>query len=757
MPLPDSRTPRAVSLDEPWIIRQSGAAPAGLAHLETIFAQANGYLGIRGALDQGSPPETSSQPHLLVQGVYDQQPGRYETDELVSLPDWLPIELWLGQVRLGSPQARTISSQRWLDLRDGLLAHQLELELDSGVRVKLSLERFASLADPHLLAWRMTIQVSADLECRLGWGFDADPPSQGTVHFETVDQGPWGDSGLHHTVRTLQSGITVAQAQIAQLYQNAQPAQPLLSRTATVGQRLQCEWEFACSAQQTVAIERLNAVHTSRDPLPGKPLERARHNASSSITKGFAALAQESRAAWDWKWAIADVEIEGDPLAQNALRYCISQLIQANAESDDRVAIAAKGLTGHGYRGHFFWDTEMFMEPFFVHTNPPAARNLVVYRHRTLPEARQYAEAIGCRGARFPWEATLTGCEQCPTWIKTADGEHRIVTGEQEHHISADVAYGAWYYYQATGDQNFWLHHGLELMIATARFWQSRAEWDAQQQRYVIRRVMGPDEHHDMVDNNAYTNYMAAWNLQTAAAEIDKHRHRRAVAQLLRTLGLSAQEPAAWRQIADKLYLPLAASGIIPQHDGFLQTTTESPVNKPIKQADVLMLLRLWPEAFSEKVQQVNWDFYEPLTDHESSLSPSVHSLVAARLGHLRQARDYFDMSAMTDLANVYGNTHQGLHMAAMGGTWLAVVAGFGGLQIARDGSVHLEPRLPSEWQALCYRAWIRGGILEVQITEGELLAHYDHPGDQSLSIVVLGQQTLLSSGTRHRFALNQP
>ncbi len=765
-----------------WTVRQGKWKPEDNAFRETIFAQANGYMGMRGTLDEGAPPGAPSEPYFVVQGVFDEQPGRYETDDLVNLPDPLPIEMWIGGVRLGSDEWPVRRSGRWLNLRDGVVERFLFLGTTGGVPCGLTLQRFLSMADRHLIVWRMQL-VAADLggaqedpshvfgsasdahlespreagpiECLLGWGFDANRTNLGTVHFEETGRGVWGQAGLYHVIRTLQSGVTVAQAQVARAYIDGEPAEPDATELVEEGSLLRSQWTTRVASGQKLVIERVNAVCTSRDLDPdGDPLDRAQRKCAEAAAMGFDALAEATRAVWSEKWAAADVEIEGDRLAQKALRYCLFQLMQTCPEHDDRVAIGAKALSGPGYRGHFFWDTEMFMEPFFAHTNPRAARNFSVYRHRTLPESRERAESMGCGGARFPWEGTLTGREQCPTWIELPDGgEERIVTGDQEDHISADVAYGAWHYYATSGDEEFWLRYGLELVVETARFWQSRVERDEENERWLIRRVMGPDENQKMVDNNAYTNYMAAWNLRVAAEEVAKWQKHPEGRKPLSALGVTAKERAAWERTAAEMYLPQEPSGLIAQQDGFLEVASRPDAGQPLKQADVLMLFRLFPDRFPEEVQQANWDFYEPLTAHGSSLSPSVHACVAARLGRMEQALEYFRTSVAMDLADVNGNTADGLHAASLGGAWLAAVQGFGGFWLDETGGVVLRPQLPPAWRRLRYRVKVRGGILHCSITRSQLIVCYDHPGDEALAATVLGERTTLTPGTRHTFA----
>ncbi|MGC9317919.1 MAG: glycoside hydrolase family 65 protein [Armatimonadota bacterium] len=746
----------AIRFEDDWTLAEDEAQAEDLAYLETIFAQANGYIGMRGSLDEGTPPGAPSEPYFVCQGVFDQQPGRYETDELVNLPDWLPIELEIDGAQLGSDAATVVDHQRRLRLRDGMLIRELTVRVADG-EITLLVKRFLSQANHHLAAWQMKLAADGGVSrIRLRWGFVTDRTNRGTVHVgETHHAAPSPDTVVHE-VRTLESGITVAQAQMCRMRAGGTDAAPRDTREVTGDGLAGIQWRFDVKEGQETVLERVNAVCTSRDRAEGEPRQRARACAFDAAAVGFEALAEQTRAAWAQKWARANVRIEGDRTADRALRYCLFQLMQANLDDDDRTAIGAKALSGPGYRGHFFWDTEMFMAPFFAHTIPQAARNLIAFRHRILPGSRKRAQQMGCRGARFPWEATRDGREQCPRWLPEGDGEVRIFTGEREDHITADVAWGAWYYYQVTGDDDFWYQQGLELLVEGARFWRSRVEWHEDRQRFEIRRVMGPDENHKLVDNNAYTNYLAAWTLETAAEVVERRSNERSWAARLGALGVEADEPRRWRRTAAAMYLPLERkTGLIPQHDGFVDAVRDGKPVQRLKQADVLMLVRLFPDLLPVDAQVRNWRLYEPLTEHGSSLSPSVHAMVAARLGLTAEARTYLHQALLVDLADTHGNTAEGLHAAALGGAWLAVVQGVGGFRVDSTGRVRLDPSLPEGWRRLQFGLRLRGGLLRCQIQPRQITLSFHHYCAESVEITVAGEPLRLNSGTSHAVGLD--
>jgi kojibiose phosphorylase len=504
----------------------------------------------------------------------------------------------------------------------------------------------------------------------------------------------------------------------------------------------------------------VTAIVTSRDGLRGPLGRHAARMAGDALARGFDALRRDQRAAWRRKWRDADVAIDGDPILNNALRFSIYHLIQANAEDDPRVAIGAKALSGLGYRGHFFWDTEVFMLPMFIFTNPPAARNLVAYRWHSLGGARAKAREYGYRGAMFPWEGTLDGSEQCPRWV----GPGRVWCGEKQHHVVADVAWGAWSYYQATNDVDFMLDLGLELLVECARFWASRPRLKPKTGEYEIRDIIGPDEYHVGVDNNAYTNYLAAWTLRIADRALAALGRRAKAAEVAQRLRLRKDERPRWRQIARRLRFGYnERTGLIMQHDGFADLR-DVPRNRKrprgerpvLKQADVLMLMRMFPHNFPRRAVKANWDYYEPLTDHGSSLSRGVHAVVAADLGMTRKALDYFADACQLDLIDRNGNTGDGVHAAALGNAWLGAVRGFGGLVVDDDGALSIDPALPARWRGLRYRIHYRGGVLSVDIGRRRISLRYDHPDGNRLDMRCQRRKLSLKSGEDRTVALRR-
>lgn len=492
-------------------------------------------------------------------------------------------------------------------------------------------------------------------------------------------------------------------------------------------------WFALSTSEKDGRVTRLVAV--DRDG----PAHGALAEAASS---GPARLLARHRRAWRERWVDADVAVDGDSRAQRDLRFALYHLIIAADPESDRASVGARALSGPGYRGHVFWDTEVFVLPFYIWTHPQTARALLAYRHRTLPAARRKAARLGYEGALYAWESADTGDEATPDFVWLPDGTRlTILTGVQEHHISADVAWAVWQYWQVTGDDGFVEEMGAEIVLETARFWASRTT-PGKDGRHHVCEVIGPDEYHEGVDDNAYTNVLARWNLQAAGALCDRFPEVAAAA------GVTPSERERWKEVAAGLVVLFdPATGLYEQFDGFFDLEDVRAVDlaprpftgemvvgvdrlrrtQVVKQADVLMLRVLLPEEVSVEVQAANYRHYEPRTCHGSSLSPAIHALVAARVGVLDDALGYFHLAGGLDLEDRMGNGADGVHIATMGGLWQAAVFGFGGVRADGD-AVRIDPRLPPGWDGLAFPVRWRGTRVSVEATASTLTLDLDGP-----------------------------
>jgi len=461
------------------------------------------------------------------------------------------------------------------------------------------------------------------------------------------------------------------------------------------------------------------------------------------------------------RWNACDVEIEGDPAAQRTLRFALYHLNGAANPTDERVSIAARALTGDDYRGHVFWDTEIYLLPFYILTWPAAARALLMYRFRTLDGAREKAAGMGWKGALYAWESANTGAEVSPS--KVIGPDRKVVDvrcGKQEQHISADVAYAVWQYWQATDDELFLREAGAEILFETARFWSSRALADPDGHCH-IRGVIGPDEYHETIDDNAFTNVMARWNIERAldATALLRERWPQTWESLSGRLGLSDDELKQWRCVADTLVAGFNSStGLFEQFAGFFaledidldnyvgrsvpmdvvlgrERTQKSQV---VKQADVVALLALLPEEFPGESGEKNFDYYAKRCGHGSSLSRAMHGIVAGRLGRSEVALDYFKGTSAIDLDDSQASIDGGVHIAGLGGIWLMAVFGFGGLSLHSD-HLALDPKLPSGWKTLAFSVQWRSRKLRIRIVQATRSVEATLEGGEPMKLVVGG------------------
>lgn len=724
-----------------WTVVETSEAtfsPTQLHHKETVFTLSNGYVGTRGSFEEGYP---GACPATLINGVYDDAP--IVATELANCPDWLPLGITVNGEKFRLDRGTVLSYQRSLHLDRGLLSRELRWRSPAGQTVELRFERFVSLADQHVLALRCQITpIDFNGTIQIQAGLNGYSDNQGLLHWNLLDQAGSNDT-LWLQVQSRASQIELGMATRLSLT----GATPTITASGFQGYPT---WtaEYPAEMGQTVAVEKVVTVFTSRETAT--PVQTALEKLAGLA--GYDLLRADHELAWAAVWDINDIEIEGDFAAQLAIRYNLFQLLAATPRHDDRVSIPAKTLSGFAYRGHVFWDTEIFLLPCLTLTQPALACNLLTYRYHMLEGARRKARAAGYEGAMYVWESAGSGDEVTPTWVPHINGKDlvRIWCGEIEVHISTDVAYAIWQYWQATSDDAWMRSYGAEMILDTAVFWGSRVTWNPQHDRYDILNVIGPDEYHEQIDNNTFTNKMAQWHLQTALEVLDWLRQTDSARadQLAVKLDLTPERLHRWREIIRSIYLPQdPTTGLIEQFEGFfalqdIDLNSYEPRSKSmqvilgieganqrqvLKQADVLMLLYLLRSAvfadrptpyYDRQTLQTNWDYYEPRTDHTygSSLGPPVHAILACELGQPELAYDHFLRSALVDLGDVRGNAHEGIHAASTGGTWQSVVFGFGGIRFTPDGPV-AQPQLPPGWTALRFKLVWQGKLYEFNLT----------------------------------------
>jgi kojibiose phosphorylase len=771
---------------EEWLVEESGFARERANFHETLFTVGNGRLGTRGSLEEGHRGQLSG---TYLNGVYDGHD--VPVIDLVNAPDWLDTAVFVDGVRLDVDTCAVVDHRRVLDLRTGLLHRTTVFADDEGRRTRLTTVRCASMADRRVCALRLEVTPeNHSAEIRIATGINGDRRNlerlplypEGTVFDPETRWEKWarakhlressrfaGDphdpTALYLEMRTIDTGVDLGYAAAttfdppAQQREVEQRSERITEHTVHRG-----------APGATLRMDKLVAICTTRDP--GRPATGSLRDRCTAVLAqykegGFDRVVAESRAVWQRLWDECDCSVVGNARYTRALRFCVYHLLIAANPEDPTVNIGANALSGERYRGHVFWDTEIFMLPFYILTQPDTARALLRYRHHTLDGARANSREYGTGGARFPWESADTGREECPMF--THDGANRFWTREEEIHVSADVAYGIFRYVEATGDREFLRDVGAEVLFETSRFWVDRVEPTADGTGYELRQVMGPDEFHSHIDNNTFTNRLAQWHLEQAVRLHDelRDRHPEAFDALAAKIGLEPAERDRWQEVAERLVGPRRADGVVEQFTGYFERDdvpiTEWDENnmprypkgyhhfncettKLLKQPDVVQLIYLLPDEFDAATKKANFDYYEARTLHKSSLSPSIHAIIGIEVGDTTRAVQYFERSAFVDLTDNQGNTAEGMHIASAGGTWQILVSGFGGLRIL-GGRVTLNPWLPADWEGIRFRLRWRGRPIRVAVDREHVELLLGGPAGGTEDVVVGGQPVTLTAG----------
>lgn len=728
----------------------------------------NGAVGVRGTLEEFGCEQLAA---CTLAGLYDQVPGCWR--EPVNAPNPFLCRVWCGDTLLSPLSLQPRSHRQWIDLRHAVHWRETVFVLPDGNEVTVEAARFLSATDVHAgfadcrvkasRACRLTIEVGVD-----GAVWDLNGPHlSGFVASEEPDE------ALLLAAQAQEQGVPVAVA-LAWEDELSDGAVPI-SRATKVGEDgIFVRRQFSLRAEAVCTLRRFVNFRFGAD-ASGAALAGAR----AARALGGDALFAASAARWAERWARSDVRIEGDDDAQLALRYSLYQLLIVAPEHTDRVSIPARGLSGQVYKGGVFWDTEMFMLPFFSHTQPEMARRLLRYRVHTLDGARRKAKEYGFRGAFYAWESQDTGDDACTLFNITdvfTGRPLRTYFRDRQVHISADVALAIRRYWEETGDDSLLCEGGAEVILECARFFLSCICYIPDRERYELRDVVGPDEYHERVDNNAFTSAMARETLAIARETLVwlQARQPRLREELIARLDYASDIPRL-HEVHARLHVPEpdAKTGVIEQFSGYhaLEAASLAEVKarvlkaneywgagqgiaahtQVIKQADTVLLLHLFPERYVETVRRANWEFYEPRTEHGSSLSACIYALVAAGVGNTEWAYRYFLKTATIDLtgqAKQYVGTLYigGTHPAANGGAWMAAVQGFGGLRLTAE-TIFLEPRLPTQWRALEFRFHWRGDWFDVRASHSEVRLTAAAGNAQQVEAIIAGKRCVCAPG----------
>jgi len=717
---------------EPWSVRETALDLDLLGQTESLFALANGHIGLRANLDEGAPVAI---PGTYLNSFYELRPLPYAESgygfpesgqTIVNVTDGKIVRLLVDDEPFDVRYGQLISHERELDLRDGVLRRRVDWISPAGTPVRVRSTRLVSLTRRAIAAIvyevepvgaPMRVVVQSELVANEpGRPAEVDPRAAAVLEAPLVSQS-FSDRAarvlLTHATRRSRLLIAAGMDHLVEApgtVELSTESEPDLGRVTVVtalepGQRLRLV-KFLAYGRSS-----LRTPPALEDEVVAA-LAAARHT-------GWAGLRLEQRRYLADFWANADVEIDGDLELQQAVRFALFHTLQAGARAEQR-AIGAKGLTGPGYDGHTFWDTERFVLPLLTYTAPKAAADALRWRHRTLDLARERARQLGLAGAAFPWR-TIRGQESSGYWP----------AGTAAFHLGADIADAVIRYQAAAGDDEFEREVGLELLVETARLWQSLGHRD-RDGRFRIDGVTGPDEYSALADNNVYTNLLAQKNLAAAAEAVARHPQRAL------ELGADAEEAISWQAAARDILIPWDETlGVHPQSEGFTEHErwdfSATPADhyplllhhpyfhlyrkQVVKQADLVLALHWRGDAFSDEQKARDFAYYEALTVRDSSLSASTQAVVAAEVGHLELAYDYFAEAALIDLHDLQHNTRDGLHIASLAGAWIAAVAGFGGMR-DHDGRLSFAPRLPAALPRLAFRLRFRGRRLQVEITQ---------------------------------------
>ncbi|MEG1874608.1 MAG: glycosyl hydrolase family 65 protein [Angelakisella sp.] len=736
--------------DTNWVVAEEQFDQRRTGKCESILCQGNGYLGIRAATEEDY---LTNQRNTFIAGTFNQFGD--EVTELPNVADVIAMPLAINGDLLDLSRGQTQHYLRKLNLKNGLLTRSFVWVSPNGAAAEFTFRRMVSQKNKHLVLSQLTVKpLHQAVTVTLQSGINGQVSNSGTQHFIEGEKRCYDKKYMQSVAVTSQSGIAFVSNSTHNILLDGKMC--LSQPPVTIARRkIYMEYTFSLPQGSVLEITKISNHYTTRD------LECQGLSVEALQASSLAALKAEAQFSFDqhladsaevWEatvWAHKDISLDTpNDFDQLALRFAIYHLTGMAPIHDNRMNIGAKGLSGEGYKGHTFWDTELFMLPVFILSDAAAARSLIEYRYHGLGGARRKALENGYEGAMYPWEsAWIEDGEVTPLWgagdVVTGKTS-KIWTGILEQHISSDVAYGAYYYYTVTGDDEFMERCGYEMILDTAKFWQSRLEWNGEKGRYEINNVIGPDEYKEHINNNAFTNYMAHWNIQLAMdyTKLLKKEQPALYDRLNQALDLDTVYPK-WVEKVDKIYLPQWNEQlIVPQDDTYLTLPqidlTKYKASQIVgaidgeynmeqigqlqvsKQADLLVLFYLMEDLFPQPVKSANFHFYEARCLHDSSLSLSTHSILASDLQEKELAYQLFTRACRIDLGPVMTTSDEGIHAASFGGIWQCAINGFAGVRVV-GGQLRIQPNLPQAWNRVTFHLNWQGQTLRVTVTKEQL------------------------------------
>ena len=764
-----------------WIVSEIKFEEKYIGKTEAIFALGNGYIGLRSANEERYLNEKRD---LFISGTFNKA-NKNEVTELPNVADVTEIEILINGKHLMLNASNNKEYVKYLNLKTGELNRTFVYLDEEGNEYSLKFNRFVAQDRLHVIVNRVEITpLSKTANIRFISGINGQVTNTGSQHFNEGEKRVYEYKYIQMLQETSESCITFIQNSAHNIYINGDKIEekPELSidrRKVTISNN------YDLTQGQTLVIEKFSNIYTTRDiTSENLTIEQIRDASLDEIKEisnmSYEILFNSNKEVWSNYWNDQNIVIEGNDYDQLAIRFAQYHLKVMTPSHDNRCGIAAKGLSGEGYKGHSFWDTEIFILPFYTYSKPEIARKLLEYRYLSIGGARKKAKDNGYEGAMYPWEsAWLEDGEVTPVWgaVDIVTGKStKIWSGFIEQHITSDITFAIWQYYMVTNDEDFMEKYGYEIMFDTAIFWASRLEWGEIKQRYHINEVIGPDEYKEHVDNDAFTNWLAYWTIETAINYYNKLKE--SDSEVIRKLEskLSLQNVMEnWTTKLPKIYLPEPRDldNVIPQNDTFLSLEdidltkyknqehigsmfkdyNLDQVNKiqVVKQADVVMLLYLLEHKFSKEVKKANYDYYEKRTLHDSSLSLSTHSILASDIDEKDLAYKLFQEATKIDLGENMKTSDHGIHAASLGGLWQIVVNGFGGLRMV-GGNLRINPKLPENWSRFTFSFMWRGNKLDIELTKEGIKIEVKDEMLEEIEILVYDKKYVLNQILKIKF-----
>ncbi|MBY8963423.1 glycoside hydrolase family 65 protein [Flavobacterium sp. D11R37] len=748
-----------------WSIIEEGFDAERVKSSESLFSIGNGAMGQRANFEESYSGHTFQGSYIA--GIYypdKTKVGWWKNGyphyfaKVLNAPNWIGIDVSINGEALDLNTPKQVRGfKRELNMKEGWYNRSFEAVLQNGTEVAVNVRRFLSINDDELGVIKFEVTpLNGNAEIAFSPYLDAGVKNEDANWEETF----WEPLGTENNgnsafakARTFKTHFTVAAFMDNHILLNGENRSLNPADVKSAEDKVQFSYTVNISKGDTAAIVKFGGYTVSMNHAEDKLVAAAQNVIATAQQKGYDVLLQEQKEAWARIWEMADITIEGDVKAQQGIRFNIFQLNQTYLGKDPRLNIGPKGFTGEKYGGSTYWDTEAYCLPFYMATKDQnVARNLLTYRYNQLDKAIENAEKLGfTNGAALYPMVTMNGEECHNEWEITFEEIHR----------NGAIAFAIFNYYRFTGDYSYIPEKGLEVLIGIARFWHQRATWSAHKNKYMILGVTGPNEYENNINNNFYTNYIAKWCIDYTVEQIAKTEaeYKADHTRIMQKVKLTAEEVKEWKNVADNMYFPYAQEyGVYLQQDGFLDKElipvseldrSQRPINQKwswdrilrscyIKQADVLQGFYFFEDHFSKSDLEKHFDFYEPLTVHESSLSPCVHSIQAAVLGRMEQAYTFYLRTSRLDLDDYNKEVEEGLHITSMAGTWMSIVEGFGGMRVKND-ALHFEPRIPAQWEGYSFKINFRNQILKVSVHPGE--TNFTLEGDKELTVFVNGKE----------------